>query len=231
MKDRLVTLLKSESLTAVKFAEIMEVQPSSISHLLSGRNKPNFDFISKLMFRFPELSPDWIINGTGEMYRNDKSEASSVFRSFTNVKRGDITGVITDGRYKSENDDRIISGIARDLNGCNIVDYTEGDSRKFQSLGSDSHVYINDSQSNDEQPSFDIDESINIDENRLSSVKPSITDGGASHNMISDSSHREGKFIAQTPSSDSEKILHSSKRNIKRIIILFDDESYEILDK
>lgn len=70
MKDRLAQFLKLENLTAVKFAEIMEVQPSSISHLLSGRNKPNFDFISRLLLRFPDLNPSWIINGIGEVHKS-----------------------------------------------------------------------------------------------------------------------------------------------------------------
>lgn len=69
MKDRLLQLLAEEKMTSMKFAEIMEVQPSNISHILSGRNNPGYDFIARLLRRFPEISPDWIINGEGEMYR------------------------------------------------------------------------------------------------------------------------------------------------------------------
>ncbi len=60
--------MKHEGLTSAKFAEILSVQPSSISHLLSGRNKPNFDFLSKLFVMFPRLNPRWFINGEGEIY-------------------------------------------------------------------------------------------------------------------------------------------------------------------
>lgn len=98
MKERLAQFLKSEGLTAVKFAEIMEVQPSSISHLLSGRNKPNFEFISRLLLRFPALNPDWIINGTGNIYKrkdNDRElEITKVNqREFTDVIEGDLTNI------------------------------------------------------------------------------------------------------------------------------------------
>lgn len=98
MKERLAQFLKSEGLTAVKFAEIMEVQPSSISHLLSGRNKPNFEFISRLLLRFPALNPDWIINGTGGVYkRKDPTEESGITKvntgKFTDVIEGDLTNV------------------------------------------------------------------------------------------------------------------------------------------
>ncbi|MFI3268247.1 MAG: helix-turn-helix transcriptional regulator [Rikenellaceae bacterium] len=69
MKERLSILLSVKGLTALKFAEIMNVQPSSISHLLSGRNNPNYDFILKLIERFSDISPDWLLLGQGDMFR------------------------------------------------------------------------------------------------------------------------------------------------------------------
>ncbi len=72
---RLAELMRKEGLTAVKFAEIMEVQPSGISHLLSGRNLPNFEFISRIPQRFPTVNIEWLINGTGEIYKNTHPKA------------------------------------------------------------------------------------------------------------------------------------------------------------
>lgn len=83
MKDRLGRFLRSEGLTSLKFAELMEVQPSSISHILSGRNKPSFDFIEKMLARFPGLNPDWLILGKGEMFRRPEAAESAV----TNVNQ------------------------------------------------------------------------------------------------------------------------------------------------
>ena len=71
MNKRISLLLKEENLTAGKLADILEVQPSSISHLISGRNKPGFDFVAKLLERFPAISPDWLILGKGDMYRRN----------------------------------------------------------------------------------------------------------------------------------------------------------------
>lgn len=70
MNERLGQFMREENITAAKLAEILQIQPSSISHLLSGRNKPNFDFIARILRMFSELSPDWLINGDGSMYRN-----------------------------------------------------------------------------------------------------------------------------------------------------------------
>lgn len=63
IKDRLAHILRAKNLTATQFAELMEIQPSNVSHLLNGRNKPSLDFLIKLKEVFPEYSFDWIIMG------------------------------------------------------------------------------------------------------------------------------------------------------------------------
>ena len=70
-KDRLDHILRSKNLTAKKFAELMEIQPSNVSHLQSGRNKPSVDFLIKLKEVFPEYSFDWIIMGRKPITIND----------------------------------------------------------------------------------------------------------------------------------------------------------------
>lgn len=79
IKNRIVQLISSESLTSSKFADKIGVQRSSISHILSGRNKPSFDFIQKIIHSFPHISVDWIITGDGEMYK--QQESTSLFDS------------------------------------------------------------------------------------------------------------------------------------------------------
>ncbi len=69
MKDRLQQLLNKEQLTPVRFSELVGVQRSSVSHILSGRNNPSLDFIQKILLKFPQISSDWLINGIGEVYR------------------------------------------------------------------------------------------------------------------------------------------------------------------
>ena len=76
-KDRLDHILRSKNLTAKKFAELMEIQPSNVSHLLSGRNKPSIDFLIKLKEVFPEYSFDWIIMGRKPITINDPTPSVS----------------------------------------------------------------------------------------------------------------------------------------------------------
>ena len=67
MKDRLVQLMESESLSPAKFADEIDVQRSSISHILSERNKPSYDFILKILGRFQDLNAEWLLTGKGSM--------------------------------------------------------------------------------------------------------------------------------------------------------------------
>lgn len=68
---RLEIILDYYSLTASSFADKISVQRSSMSHLLSGRNKPSLDFILKLSEEFPEVTLEWILNGKGTFPKDD----------------------------------------------------------------------------------------------------------------------------------------------------------------
>ncbi|WP_282135845.1 helix-turn-helix domain-containing protein [Seonamhaeicola maritimus] len=56
--------------TASSFAEKINVQRSSISHILSGRNKPSLEFVLKVLSSFPEVELYWLLNGKGEFPSN-----------------------------------------------------------------------------------------------------------------------------------------------------------------
>ncbi|MBO7469286.1 MAG: helix-turn-helix transcriptional regulator [Bacteroidales bacterium] len=64
-------------MTASQFAELMEIQPSNVSHLLNGRNKPSLDFLIKLKEVFPEYSFDWIIMGKKPITMNEPNPVSN----------------------------------------------------------------------------------------------------------------------------------------------------------
>ncbi|MBQ3844566.1 MAG: helix-turn-helix transcriptional regulator [Bacteroidales bacterium] len=64
-------------MTASQFAELMEIQPSNVSHLLNGRNKPSLDFLIKLKEVFPEYSFDWIIMGKKPITMNVPNPVSN----------------------------------------------------------------------------------------------------------------------------------------------------------
>ena len=71
MKDRIAKIIEEEGLSATRFAEEIGVQASSISHIVSGRNKPSTDFLMKLLERFRGLNAEWLLTGRGNMFKGE----------------------------------------------------------------------------------------------------------------------------------------------------------------
>lgn len=83
MKEKLDFLLHSKSLTPTTLARLLEIQPSGVSHILSGRNKPSFDLVVKILKAFPDINPDWLLLDDDRVYRDEVP--SSLFSPTTPV--------------------------------------------------------------------------------------------------------------------------------------------------
>lgn len=68
---RLGVLMNYYNLSASAFADKVGVQRSSISHLLSGRNRPSLEFVTKVVSTFPEVNLYWLLNGKGSFPSED----------------------------------------------------------------------------------------------------------------------------------------------------------------
>ena len=73
--------------SAAGFAEKIGVQRSSISHILSGRNKPSLDFVMKVINSYPEVELYWLLNGKGEFPSDKKIETAASLPSFETESR------------------------------------------------------------------------------------------------------------------------------------------------
>lgn len=73
MKEKIEFLLQNKGLTSTQLARMLEIQPSGISHILSGRNKPSFDFVVKVLRAFPDLNPDWLLLDSEQIFRDKTS--------------------------------------------------------------------------------------------------------------------------------------------------------------
>ncbi len=62
-----------KGLSAAELADIIGVQRSNLSHILTGRNNPGSSFIEKLLHTYPELDARWLITGEGEMAKTPLS--------------------------------------------------------------------------------------------------------------------------------------------------------------
>jgi len=111
---RLETIFDYYSLTASSFADKINVQRSSISHLLSGRNKPSLDFILKVIENFPEVELLWLLNGKGNFPKGENYNSEKI----------DITPI-----QKTENEEEINS---QDLFSSNVVQTENEKNRIFE---------------------------------------------------------------------------------------------------
>ncbi len=78
---RLEKILSFYNLSASSFADKIGVQRSSISHLLTGRNKPSLEFVMKVVKAYPEVDLYWLLNGKGSFPSKKISSSSTPISS------------------------------------------------------------------------------------------------------------------------------------------------------
>lgn len=76
--QKLELLLNYFNLNASAFADKIGVQRSSLSHLLSGRNKPSLEFVIKITEAFPEVDLYWFLLNKGSFPKSNSVETISM---------------------------------------------------------------------------------------------------------------------------------------------------------
>ena len=71
MRLRIKKWIEYKGLKASSFADKIGVNRATVSHILSGRNKPSVDFIDKMIRSFPDLNANWLLVGDGFMRKSD----------------------------------------------------------------------------------------------------------------------------------------------------------------
>lgn len=71
MNTRLKQFISAENITQAQLADTINVVRASVSHILAGRNKPSYEFISGLMRHYPMLNIEWLMFGKGKMYKDN----------------------------------------------------------------------------------------------------------------------------------------------------------------
>lgn len=81
--QKLELILSYYQLTASSFADKIGVQRSSISHLLSGRNKPGLEFVIKIVEYFPEVDLYWFLMDMGTFPKSELSQPKEPIKQET----------------------------------------------------------------------------------------------------------------------------------------------------
>ena len=63
IQDRIKLIIKANNESPSSFADNIGIKRSNLSHVLSGRNKPSLDFLSKIINSYPSVNASWLVTG------------------------------------------------------------------------------------------------------------------------------------------------------------------------
>jgi transcriptional regulator with XRE-family HTH domain len=95
ISTRIHLVIKLTNHTAASFADVLQVNRSTLSHILNGRNKPGLDFLEKVLITFPKVDARWLLTGeqpTATKFHEEPSPtptpvaASELFQKSESVK-------------------------------------------------------------------------------------------------------------------------------------------------
>ncbi|MGL4992661.1 MAG: helix-turn-helix domain-containing protein [Bacteroidales bacterium] len=66
MKSRIEQIMLRENMNASRFADHIGLNRAALSHILSGRNNPSLDVVTKILTAFPNINSEWLLFGKGE---------------------------------------------------------------------------------------------------------------------------------------------------------------------
>jgi transcriptional regulator with XRE-family HTH domain len=89
MLSRVKQIIEVQNLTPSRFADHIGVPRSTISHILSGRNKPSLEVVQKILEAFPEIKADWLVQGKGNLAKETHDLFSQIISKEEKRKTAD----------------------------------------------------------------------------------------------------------------------------------------------
>lgn len=80
MKDRFKELRETLSLTQQKFADRLDISRNFVAQIEMGNKIPSERTIKDICREF-KVNYDWLVNGTGNMFQDDDSDAQAIVDS------------------------------------------------------------------------------------------------------------------------------------------------------
>lgn len=109
---RLQVILEYYDISAAAFADAIDVGRSSISHIISGRNKPSLDFVLKIVQTYPEVELYWLLNGKGSFPASSTHKATKAIPSVKEKEPQDQKLAVPDANIlNGRSDGRVIKKI------------------------------------------------------------------------------------------------------------------------
>ncbi len=87
-KERLLKLMELQQVNAKQFAEEVGIQPGTISNIMKDRNKPSLEVLQRVLKRYSQVNPEWLVCGTGSIYRQKSDSQQVLFDMAPSVDAG-----------------------------------------------------------------------------------------------------------------------------------------------
>lgn len=78
MVDRIKKIMEYKQMSPTAFADTIDINRSSLTHIFSGRNQPSLDVAKKILTAFPDISTEWLVMGIGDMVQSGTKQVSNV---------------------------------------------------------------------------------------------------------------------------------------------------------
>ena len=118
---RLQIILDYYGVSATAFSEEINFNRSTISHLLSGRNKPSLEFVMKVLQKYPEVELYWLLNGKGEFPSEKKPTSPPISDGQNNTTKETLATVL---EKSSQNSNKTIDRI--------VIFYKDGSFKAYE---------------------------------------------------------------------------------------------------
>ncbi|MDR3062356.1 MAG: helix-turn-helix domain-containing protein [Dysgonamonadaceae bacterium] len=73
MVDRIKKIIEKENSNPSLFADLIGISRGTMNHILNGRNNPSLDVVTKILTTIPRINAEWMMFGTGPIYKGDKT--------------------------------------------------------------------------------------------------------------------------------------------------------------
>lgn len=199
MNRRFQTILDLENLSPAQLADRLGVQRSGISHILSGRNKPSFELLQRVVQSFPEISAEWLITGNGKPLKEQNQAAASGAASGATSSATSGTASGTANSRSSGTTPSISPSTTSGSNNSSTSGTISGATPPFEGL-------FNSSESATEPQ-----------------IPAQTSDIEGIEDEISDFQPLQSSIFDANPANDREK------RALKRVILIYNDNTFEEL--
>lgn len=96
--ERIKQIIADKHMNAAQFARTIIENPAKLSHIFNGRNNASTKTLNKIMTAFPEINPQWLIHGEGEMYMVNRSNNN-------NLQNENVQPGLFDRNYNSKSNE------------------------------------------------------------------------------------------------------------------------------